>query len=97
MIFATFALIPLVIQGFPALVDSAIVSRAPGVFACVEPNFSGLCSIFNHTSGKCIKFAPLFNNNISSFSTDDRNCFIYLQGCYLLRRQPRCNRGGTPQ
>ncbi|KAJ7141613.1 hypothetical protein C8R46DRAFT_1046835 [Mycena filopes] len=64
---------------FPALVNSAIVPRAPGVFACLDPNFTGQCSIFNHTSGECVNFAPPFNNNVSSFSTDDGDCAAYLQ------------------
>ncbi|KAJ6586300.1 hypothetical protein DFH09DRAFT_1308339 [Mycena vulgaris] len=80
MIFGQLALISF---GFSAALaiamDRAIAPRAPGVFACLDANFAAGCAVFDHGSGECVTFAAPYDNAISSFSTDDGECAIFVQ------------------
>ncbi|KAF7336308.1 hypothetical protein MVEN_02179100 [Mycena venus] len=84
MIFGQLALISFGFRAALAIpVDRAIARRAPGVFACLDANFAAGCAVFNHTSGECVNFAAPYDNAISSFSTDDGECAIFVDpDCY---------------
>ncbi|KAJ7731277.1 hypothetical protein B0H16DRAFT_1584131 [Mycena metata] len=59
-------------------IDHTIAPRAPGVFACLDADFTAGCAFFDDVSGKCTNFAAPYNNAISSFSTDEGECTIFV-------------------
>ncbi|KAJ6523534.1 hypothetical protein DFH09DRAFT_1372453 [Mycena vulgaris] len=75
-------LLALISFGFPValaiVIDRAIAPRAPGVFACLDANFTAGCAVFDHGNGECVNFAAPYDNAISSFSTDDGECAIFV-------------------
>ncbi|KAJ7748118.1 hypothetical protein B0H16DRAFT_1554061, partial [Mycena metata] len=64
-------------------IDRAIAPRSLGVFACLDADFTAGCAFFDNVSGECANFAAPYDNAISSFSTDEGECTIFVDpDCY---------------
>ncbi|KAJ7346238.1 hypothetical protein DFH08DRAFT_1081091 [Mycena albidolilacea] len=68
----------------------AIAPRQYSVFACLDANFAVGCVFFDSASGECVNFAAPYDNAISSFSTDDSECTIFVQVLLLHVLDPDC-------